>query len=221
MKKFPKTQKTKRKRMDEVLSILSKSYQDVTIQLNFSSPFELLLATILSAQCTDKQVNKVTSELFKKYSTPEDFAQLPVKKLEKLIYSTGFYSSKSKNIKASADMIIKEFDGQVPGDMKNLLKLPGVGRKTANVLLGHLFDTPGIVVDTHVIRISNRLGFVDSRDAYKIEIELMKLIDEEEWVIFTHYFINHGRKVCKSRNPICNECQIAHLCPSRSDFDNK
>lgn len=207
--------------MDEVLAILSELYPDVKIQLNFSSPFELLVATILSAQCTDKQVNKVSKELFKKYSSPQDFAQINTVRLEKLIYSTGFYSSKSKNIKASAKMILNDFDGEVPQDMKNLLKLPGVGRKTANVLLGHLFDTPGIVVDTHVIRISNRLGFVDTRDAYKIELELMKLIDEEKWVIFTHYFINHGRKICKSRTPICEECQISHICPSYGLFTGK
>lgn len=200
--------------MNQVIEILSKIYPDVKIQLDFSSPFELLVATILSAQCTDARVNLVTAQLFKKYTSIEDFINCHIEELEQDIYSTGFYKAKAKNIKAASAMIVSDYGGQVPSDMESLLKLPGVGRKTANVVLGHCFDTPGIVVDTHVIRISNKLCFVNTDEPVKIEFKLMELIDKTLWVTFTHYFINHGRNTCIARRPKCNECPIAHLCPS-------
>lgn len=203
---------TPKQRMTLILEILSKEYPDVKIQLDFGNPFELLIATILSAQCTDARVNIVTAELFKRYRTPQDFLSVPVEEIEKEIYSTGFYKAKAKNIRGACEAIINNFDNQVPQTMEQLLSLPGVGRKTANVLLGHCFDTPGIVVDTHVLRISNRLGFTDSSDAVKTEFTLMKLIPKNQWVIFTHYFINHGRKICVARKPKCCECKVFEYC---------
>ncbi len=201
-------------RMDEIVAILSGIYPDVKIQLNFSNPFELLIATILSAQCTDARVNIVTGSLFEKYKSPEDFIGAPLEEIETDIYSTGFYKNKAKNIKAASAILLERFRGRVPGTMEELLQLPGVGRKTANVLLGHCFDTPGIVVDTHVIRIANKLGFVDTTDPVKIEFALMELVPKEKWVDFTHYMIHHGRETCIARRPKCLVCPIAVLCPS-------
>lgn len=203
-----------KKRMSIILDVLSKKYPDIKIQLDFENPFELLIATILSAQCTDARVNLVTKELFKKYKSPEDYIKINSEELEQDIFSTGFYKAKAKNIKGACQKIIDTFNGKVPENMEDLLTLPGVGRKTANVVLGHCFNVPGVVVDTHVSRISNRLGFIDSLDAVKIEFKLMELIPKDLWVIFTHYFINHGRNTCKSQNPKCLECEISNLCPS-------
>ncbi len=203
--------RSKKQRMSFIINRLAKEYPDVKIQLDFSNPFELLVATILSAQCTDARVNIVTKDLFAKYLTPDDYLKVPITELEKDIYSTGFFRAKSKNIVGACNMIINEYGGNVPNTMENLLKLPGVGRKTANVLLGHCFDTPGIVVDTHVIRLSNRMGFVATKDAVKIEFELMKFIDKNLWVTFTHYFINHGRKVCV-RKAKCDKCVVSEEC---------
>lgn len=214
MSKFQRSKKAKKERMSQILTILSKQYPDVKIQLDHSNPFELLVATILSAQCTDARVNIVTKSLFKKYKIPEDYIAVPLEELEKDIYSTGFYKAKAKNIRAACKSIIESHNGEIPGNMEELLKLPGVGRKTANVVLGHAFDIPGIVVDTHVKRISNKLGMVNTDNAVKIEFALQELIPEELWVIFTHYFINLGRKVCVARKPKCNICKINHLCPS-------
>lgn len=206
--------KSSKSRMSKIISRLSKLYPDVKIQLDFHSPHQLLVATILSAQCTDARVNKVTENLFQKYIVPEDFLKVKVEVLEKDIFSTGYYKAKAKHIQDSTRVIIEKFNGEVPNNMNDLLTLPGVGRKTANVLLGHVFNTPGIVVDTHVIRISNRLGFTDTKDAVKIERKLNGIIDKELWVIFTHYFINHGRKICTARKAKCGECVISGLCPS-------
>ncbi len=214
VQKFPTTLTAKKARIADVISILSQKYPDVKIQLEHENPFELLVATILSAQCTDARVNIVTKDLFAKYKIPSDYLIVDVEELEQDIFSTGFYKAKTRNIRGACKMIIEDFGGEVPQTMENLLKLPGVGRKTANVILGHCFDTPGIVVDTHVIRISNLLGFVNTSDAVKIEYELMKLIPKQLWVIFTHYFINHGRNTCIARRPKCSICEIAHLCPS-------
>ncbi|MGA2297603.1 MAG: endonuclease III [FCB group bacterium] len=208
------TKNAQKKRMGAILDILSKKYPDVHIQLNFQYPFELLVATILSAQCTDDRVNIVTKKLFKKYIVPEDYLKVPVEELERDIFSTGYYKAKAKHIMASTQMIIEKFNGKVPSTIDELLTLPGVGRKTANVILGHCFNTPGIVVDTHVLRITNRLGFSGSNNAEKIEQVLMELIPIEQWVIFTHYFINHGREVCTSRKAKCDICLISHLCLS-------
>ncbi|MBE2188325.1 MAG: endonuclease III [Desulfobulbaceae bacterium] len=213
-KKFQTSLSAKKERIADVISILSQKYPDVKIQLDHENPFELLIATILSAQCTDARVNIVTKDLFAKYKIPTDYLIVEVAELEQDIFSTGFYKAKAKNIRGACRMIIDDFGGEVPQTMENLLKLPGVGRKTANVILGHCFDTPGIVVDTHVIRISNKLALVSTTDAVKIENELMKLIPKELWVIFTHYFINHGRNTCIARRPKCSICEINHLCPS-------
>ncbi len=211
--------KQKRIRAKKIIDILDIEYPEVTIQLNFLTPFELLVATILSAQCTDARVNIITEELFKKYNTPQDFVDISQEELEKLIFSAGFYKAKATNIKAAAEKLIKEFNNTVPNSIEELLKLPGVGRKTANVILNHCFNTPGIVVDTHVIRIANRLGFVETSNPEKIEFELIEIIPKEKWVIFTHYLINHGRKVCKGRKPDCNNCKISYFCPSASIYN--
>jgi len=204
----------KKQRMRKILTVLSKEYPYAHIQLEYENPFELMVSTILSAQCTDDRVNKVTEKLFKKYKTAKDFLLVPVEELEKDIFSTGYYKAKAAHIKGASKVLIEIFNGKVPGTMEELLTLPGVGRKTANVILGHCFDTPGIVVDTHVGRIANRLGLVESIDATKIEFELMKIIPKNQWVIFTHYLINHGRNVCTSRKANCGECMVASLCPS-------
>jgi endonuclease-3 len=173
------------------------------------------VATILSAQCTDDRVNIVTKELFRKHKTADDFVKVPVEVLEQLIFSTGFYKAKAKNIKAMAEMVLNQFNNEIPGNMDELLTLPGVGRKTANVILGHCFEPVGIVVDTHVIRLSNRMGFVKTKNAEIIETELMKLVDKEDFTMFTHYFISHGRKVCSARKPMCGECGIGGLCEKK------
>lgn len=219
--KFGKSKTAQRKRMYEILEILKEEHQDARIALNYTTPFELLIATILSAQCTDARVNIVTEALFKKYKTPEDYVLIPVENLEKDIFSTGFYKNKSKNIKGAAKKLVEQFNSEVPGTMEELLQLDGVGRKTANVVLGHCFGINGIVVDTHVTRLSNRLGFVNTTDAVKIEFELMELIPEDDWVMFTHYIIQHGRKTCDARKPLCNKCVVNHLCPSANKFNNK
>jgi endonuclease-3 len=214
MKKFAKSLKAQKERMQIILNKLDSIYPDVKIQLDHDNPLQLLVATILSAQCTDARVNIVTKKLFKKYLTPEDFLKVPAEELEQDIFSTGFYKAKSKNIRAACKRIIEDYNGKVPDNMNELLKLPGVGRKTANVVLGHAFDTPGIVVDTHVKRISNKLGFTDTDDPVKIEFKLMKIVPEHKWVKFTHYLINHGRNTCVARKPKCTECIIANECPS-------
>lgn len=203
-----------KRRMKKILDILKEEYPDVKIQLNYTTPFELLVATILSAQCTDSRVNIVTKELFRNYFLPEHFVMIDNEELESLIFSTGYYKAKAKHIKAASKMILEEFGGNVPDNMDDLLKIPGVGRKTANVILGHCFNIPGIVVDTHVSRISQKLGFVDTNNPEKIEFKLMELIPKNQWVIFTHYFINLGRKVCTSRKPKCRICKINKYCPS-------
>lgn len=215
--KFSKSIKAEKDRMREVILRLSLLYPEVKIQLDYQNPFELLIATILSAQCTDARVNIVTQSLFNKYYSPEDYLKVPAEELELDIFSTGFYKAKAKNIRGACQKIINDFDGKVPDNMNDILTLPGVGRKTANVVLGHCFNTPGIVVDTHVIRISNKLGFTETTDAVKIEYKLMKIIPKQFWVTFTHYFINHGRNTCIARRPKCSECAISDLCPSKVD----
>lgn len=213
-KKFSSSLKAKKQRMSEVLDILGNKYPDVKIQLDHSNAFELLIATILSAQCTDARVNIVTKDLFKKYKQPEDYLKVSQEELEKDIFSTGFYKAKARNIRNACSVMIEKFNSKVPDNMEDLLSLGGVGRKTANVVLGHAFNIPGIVVDTHVKRISNKLGLVKTDNAVKIERELENLIPKNLWVIFTHYFISHGRETCIARRPKCNLCQVEHLCPS-------
>jgi endonuclease-3 len=206
------SQKAKKELQTEVISILSKEYPEVKIQLNHSSPFELLIATMLSAQCTDARVNIVTEKLFKKYLVADDYLKVPAEELEQDIFSTGYYKAKARNIRECAKVLIERFNREIPNNLEDLVALPGVGRKTANVVLGHAFGIPGVVVDTHVVKISNRIGIVNTKDAVKIEQELMKLIPKEQWTIFTHYYIEHGRKVCVARSPKCKVCLIRHLC---------
>lgn len=212
---------SKKERFTEIINILSSLYPDVKIQLDYSTPFELLIATILSAQCTDARVNIVTKELFMKYKQPKDYLNIKLEELEKDIYSTGFYKSKSKNIRGACEQIIDRFNNEIPNTLEELTTLPGVGRKTANVVLGHCFGVPSIVVDTHVIRLSNRMGLVSSKDPEKIEFELMEIIDKNQWVVFTHYFINHGRKICTGQSPKCLLCAVSRLCPSSEIFISK
>ncbi|HUG70784.1 MAG TPA: endonuclease III [Pirellulaceae bacterium] len=198
----------------KVVRGLRRDYADAECALVHDTPFQLLVATVLSAQCTDARVNVVTKQLFAKYPTAKDLAAVPVQQIEKLVQSTGFYRNKAKNLKALAERLVREFDGEVPPDLEILIQLPGVGRKTANVVLGTAFGIPtGVVVDTHVGRISKRLGLTDSTDAVKIEQDLMKLLPRKEWIDYSHRLIHHGRRVCKARNPRCEECGFKTICP--------
>lgn len=193
---------------------LSKLYPNVRCELNFKNPLQLLVATVLSAQCTDKRVNAVTPALFKRYKTVEDFAGANLRELQVLIKSTGFYRAKAKNIKGLATKILKEYGGKVPDKLEDLVKLPGVGRKTANVVLGHAFDIPGITVDTHFGRLSRRFGWTKETDPVKVEFEVMELIPSKEWTNLSQRMIWHGRRVCHSRKPACAACPISSYCPS-------
>jgi endonuclease-3 len=202
-----------KKRTDQIRKILRTIYPDVKTPLSHETPFQLLVATILSAQCTDKQVNRVTAVLFEQLKTPTDFADAPIKTLENYIHSTGFYHNKAKNIKKCSRQILDTHNGRVPQTMAELVKLPGVGRKTANVLLGAAFNTPGMVVDTHVARISRRLGLTTHKDAVKIEYDLMKIVPQRSWNDFSLQLIFFGRATCSARRPKCPECPVAKLCP--------
>lgn len=199
-------------RTDKIRKILRKTYPEVTTQLRHRNPFELLVATILSAQCTDKQVNSVTLALFAELSTPEDFARVPIRTLERLIRPTGYYHNKTKNIKNCAKDLIDNFSGRVPATLEELVSLPGVGRKTANVVLGAAFGIPGMVVDTHVSRISQRLDFTLHKDPVKIESDLMKIVPKRAWNDFSLYLIYFGRQYCSARNPKCPSCPINGRC---------
>jgi len=203
------------KRAHEIIELLKKEYPDVRIALHYSTPFELLISTILSAQCTDERVNEVTEHLFKKYKTPEDYVKVTQEELEKDIYSTGFYKNKAKNIKKLSEMLINRFGSKVPDNMQDLLTLPGVARKTANIVLSNAFGkNEGIAVDTHVKRVSARLGLTQNTNPDKIEKDLMKLVPKSDWGIFTLLLIHHGRNVCKAKKPLCNNCVLNKLCPS-------
>ena len=197
----------------KIRKILKTTYPDVKTQLHYRSPFELLVATILSAQCTDKQVNSVTAKLFDNLSTPNDFCITPIETIEALIRPTGYFRNKAKNIKNCSQQIVERYNGTVPATLDNLIKLSGVGRKTANVVLGAAFNTPGIVVDTHVARISKRLGLTENNDPVKIEFDLMKVIPKKEWSDFSLQLIYFGRSICKARKPACRSCPLNHLCP--------
>ena len=204
-----------KEQVDAILTELHTLYPDAACSLNFSNPLELLIATQLSAQCTDVRVNIVTEKLFQKYRTVEDFATVSQEELEQDIRSTGFYHNKAKNIRATAQRILTEFDGEVPRTMPELLSLAGVARKTANVVLGYAFGIEvGIVVDTHVGRLSRRLGWTKNEDAVKVEQDLMRIIPEQEWLNVSHLLIFHGRSICDARKPLCEQCTMAHLCPS-------
>lgn len=204
-----------KKRLLQIVKILEKEFPNAKIRLNHQNHFELLIATILSAQCTDERVNIVTKNLFKKYPSLCDFANLKLEDLERDIYSTGFYKSKARHIIETSKLILEKFNGNIPDNLEELTQLPGVGRKTANVILGHCFGKPAIVVDTHVIRITNRLKLIDSKEPFKIERKLMELLPKSKWVKFTHLMISHGRKYCIARKPKCLLCPINHLCPSK------
>ena len=197
----------------KILKLLKKQYQGSQCALSYKTPYQLLVATVLSAQCTDERVNKVTPHLFKKYPDPQSMSQASLKQIEELIKSTGFYKNKAKHICAAAKRIIIEHKGEVPRSMKELTKLPGVGRKTANVVLGNVFGVPGVVVDTHVTRLSNRLGLAKGRDAVKLEKKLEKVVPKKNWVDFSHWMIQHGRGLCKARKPLCKDCFLDHICP--------
>jgi endonuclease-3 len=196
-----------------VFRALSKLYPDARCALNHSSPLELLIATILSAQCTDARVNMVTPTLFKRYPTAADYANADPRELEKLIQSTGFFRAKARSIQECCRKIVQEHGGEVPDTLEELVSLPGVGRKTANVVLGDAFGVPGITVDTHVGRLSRRLGLTTHTDPAKVEQDLMKLLPKKDWVMFNHRTIYHGRQVCFARKPACDKCTLAKICP--------
>lgn len=213
--KGQESQKKKRERARKIESRLRKGYSTPTIALKYSTPLQLLISVILSAQCTDARVNMVTPALFRKYRIAKDFAAAVPAELEREIHSTGFYRNKAKNIIACCKALLSGFDGEVPSTMEELIQLPGVGRKTANCVLGGAFGiAAGVVVDTHVIRLSNRLGLTTNSNAEKIEEDLCRLIDQEDWIHFGNAVILHGRKICSARNPLCNECIVNDLCPS-------
>ena len=206
-----------KKRTRDIIRRLKRAYPGAKCSLTHSNPFELLIATILSAQCTDERVNIVTADLFRKYTKPEDYLKVPPRELEKDIQSTGFFRNKTKSIQGTSKMLTEEYGGEVPHTMDELLELPGVARKTANVVLGNAFGIKaGVVVDTHVMRLSHRLHLTQEKTAEKIEQELIPIVPKKDWVIFPHLIIYHGRKICKARNPLCAECTIEKLCPSSS-----
>ncbi len=198
----------------EVFSRFKKEYPHIKSALDFSNPFELLIATILSAQCTDARVNIVTKTLFKKYKSPKDFLKVSNEELERNIFSTGFYRQKAKSIKQCCQVLSDNYKGKVPADFEALCGLPGVGRKTASVVAGNAFGIPAIAVDTHVKRLSNLLGFIKSDDPLKIEMKLKELLPEEDWIISSHLLAAHGRKICIARRPHCMQCVVGDICPS-------
>jgi endonuclease-3 len=200
------------KRVKEIIKILSKEIPDSTIALRFSNSLELLVATILSAQCTDVKVNQVTADLFKKYLSARDYAGSNLAKLEEEIRPTGFYRNKAKSVQKCCQELVKRFGGEVPNTLEELVTLPGVGRKTANVILGNAFGIPGIVVDTHVRRLSQRIGLTKNDDPVKIEFDLMEIVPKEEWTLFSNLLVWHGRKTCVARKPLCGICPIRKLC---------
>jgi endonuclease-3 len=205
---------TKEVKAEEVLRRLQKAYPDARCSLNYTKNYELLIATILSAQCTDKRVNQTTDSLFKKYTTIESFAYCNKDELANDIHSCGYHNQKSKSIQGACLWIVEEFDRILPDSLEELIKLPGVGRKTANCVLGECFAVPSLVVDTHMIRIMILLGFTKSSDPVKIEREMMGIIPEENWIKLTHMVIEHGRKICIARRPLCHACMLVDLCPS-------
>lgn len=199
-----------------VLDLLKEEFPEVKPALDFTNPFELLIATILSAQCTDERVNIVTKTLFRKYKSPQDYLNVPAEELERDIYSTGFYKQKAKSIQNCCKVLAEKYGGKVPVDFDTLVTLPGVGRKTASVVAGNAFNVPAIAVDTHVKRLANLLGLASSDDPEKIEASLKELYPSEEWVDMTHRIIYHGRKTCIARRPKCGECVLNEICPSSS-----
>ncbi len=204
----------KTERTQKIIAALKQTYPDAHCELNFSNPLQLLIATILSAQCTDRRVNIVTAELFKKYRSAKDFAAAPLADIEAAVKTTGFFRNKAKNIQACCAALVEKFGGEVPRTMDELHALAGVGRKTANVVLGNAFNiNVGVVVDTHVTRLANRLGLAKGTDAVKLEQDLGRLVPQNEWTLFSHWLIWHGRRRCAARKPDCANCEIQKLCP--------
>src|SRR6266850_5330517 len=209
------TKSQRKERTEQIIKLLKRAHPDAHCALNHSNAFELLIATILSAQCTDERVNIVTADLFRKYRKPEDYLKVPQTELQQDIRTTGFFRNKTKSIQGASRMLVEEFNGEVPKTMDELLRLPGVARKTANVVLGVAYGiAAGIVVDTHVTRVSRRLGLTKQTDAVKIENDLIELVPRKDWIIFSHLLIFHGRRICKARRPLCEECPVEKLCPS-------
>jgi endonuclease-3 len=204
----------RRARLKKIIAALDRTYPEAHCELGHADPLELLIATILSAQCTDKRVNIVTKELFKKHRSAADYAKAPLAELEQAVKTTGFFRNKAKNIQACCRKLIVRHDGRVPRTMEELTQLDGVGRKTANVVLGNAFDiNVGVVVDTHVARLSQRLGLTKQKTPEKIELELMTLVPQKQWTLFSHWLIWHGRRRCDARRPDCAHCEIKKLCP--------
>ena len=212
------TDKKEKARAGKILNRLRKAYPDVKSAIESETPFQLLIATILSAQCTDERVNIVTKDLFKKYKKPGDYLKVSNSELEKDIFSTGFFRQKAKNIKQTCEKLLDGYDGEVPANFDELTKLPGVGRKTASVVAGNAYDIPAIAVDTHVRRLSNLLGFISSNNVEKIEARLKELFAKKDWVNLSHWLATHGRKICIARRPKCNECFLSDLCPGFQCF---
>ena len=214
-----KTFLQRKARVEAILPLLKRAYPEAKCSLDHSNALELLVATILSAQSTDERVNIVTRDLFRKYRTAADYARVPQEELERDIHSTGFYRNKAKSLRAMAQALLDKHGGQVPQTMEELTALAGVGRKTANVVLGNAFgQNVGIVVDTHVTRLSWRLGLTTNKDAQKIEQDLMPLVPQKDWTLFSHLLIHHGRAICQARNPQCEQCPIRQHCPSAPIF---
>ncbi|MGQ9566362.1 MAG: endonuclease III [Candidatus Bathyarchaeales archaeon] len=206
-------------KMQKIIQLLEKAHPDAKIALNYTNPLELLIATILSAQCTDKRVNIVTQTLFKKYKTPEDYLKVSQKELEQDIKSTGFYHNKAKNIKKCCKILVEKFHSQVPNTMKELLELPGVARKTANIVLSNAYNVvEGIAVDTHVRRVAQRLGLTQNKEPNKIEKDLMTIVPKKQWARITDLLIFHGRRTCTAKKPNCTECVLNKICPSAFTF---
>lgn len=206
-------------RVKKIWPILKETYPRAKTALRHKNPLELLIATILSAQCTDVRVNIVTKDLFKKYKTTADWAKADIKQIELEIKSTGFYRNKAANIKNGCTAILEQFGGKVPDKMEQLVELPGVGRKTANVVLGNAFGQPAIACDTHVIRLSRRLGLSENSDPVKLEFDLAEIVPKRNWTMFSHLLILHGRNICKARKPDCPSCPIAEYCPAANNPD--
>jgi endonuclease-3 len=206
-----------RQRVKKILPILKKLYPGAKTALNFKNPLELLIATILSAQCTDARVNMVTKEVFKKYKSAKDWAKADIKHIEEDIRTTGFYHNKAISLKGTCSKIIEQFDGKVPDTIQALTALPGVGRKTANVVLGNAFGKPAIACDTHVIRLSRRLGLSENSNAVKLEFDLAEIVPKKSWTLFSHLLIFHGRNICNARKPDCENCPISRYCPAANN----
>ena len=203
-----------RKNARAIYRILTKTYPEIRCELDFKNPLELIVAVVLSAQCTDKRVNQITPALFKKYKRAKDYARAPLPEIAEFIYSAGFHHAKARHLKGLGTKLVEEFGGEVPSTLEELITLPGVGRKTANVVLGHAFDIPGITVDTHFGRLSRRFEWTTSMDPVKVEFEVGELIPQKEWTNLSQRMIWHGRRICHSRKPACGACPVAKICPS-------